>query len=106
MKYRAEYSEVCGYWVILNEEKNFAEGGFTKGGAIDKANELNARDGIDNLEAVKDLDVKVGHWYCTTCKKRKEPISASATYGETCEDCGTTLIYVYNWMKKHEKVKT
>ena len=42
-------------------------------------------------------ELKKEHWYCTTCKERKEPISA--TYGETCEDCGTTLIYVYNWMK-------
>jgi len=60
-------------------------------------NEDKVRNIIDNLKPIKDLDVKVGHWYCTTCKERKEPISA--TYGETCEDCGTTLIYVYNWMK-------
>jgi len=57
MKYRAEYSEVCGYWVILNEEKNFAEGGYSEEEANQKSNELNARDEIGNLEQIKDLDV-------------------------------------------------
>jgi len=54
---------------------------------------------LQNKLFPKNDELKKEHWYCTTCKERKEPISASATYGETCEDCGTALIYVYNWMK-------
>lgn len=46
MKYRAEYSEECEYWVVLNEERHFSSGGYAKDQAIRMANELNA--GLEN----------------------------------------------------------
>ena len=43
-------------------------------------------------EHIDSVLPEVGHWYCSTCKERKEPIEV--TYEENCVDCGTAVMFV------------